>query len=69
MEKDWIKVYTAPEEYHAKLILSLLENHELHPVMMDKKDDGFRIGHAEVYVPPGEAEKAFHIIKSNTVEE
>ena len=65
MEKNWIKVYTASEEYQAQLIVSLLEKYELHPVMMDKKDDEFRIGYAEVYVAQEEEERAVEIIESN----
>ena len=65
MEKNWIKVYTASEEYQAQLIVSLLEKYELQPVMMDKKDDEFRIGYAEVYVAQEEEERAVEIIESN----
>ena len=65
MESDWIKIYDSDEEYQAKLIKDLLENHGLHPVLLDKKDDEFRLGHAEVYVSKEEAEKAASVIKEN----
>ena len=65
MQEGWIKVYESDEEYQAVLIRELLENHGLHPVLMDKKDDEFRIGHAEVYVSGEEIDKARDVIESN----
>ncbi len=65
MQEGWIKVYESDEEYQAVLIRELLENHGLHPVLMDKKDDEFRIGHAEVYVSNEEIDKAREVIESN----
>ena len=38
----------------------------MRPVLLDRKDDGFRIGVAEVYVAPEEADKAKKIIDKNT---
>jgi hypothetical protein len=65
MVEGWLKVYSADEEYQAAVIKNLLENNGLHPVILDRKDDEFRIGFAEVYVSPEEASKAAEIIKSN----
>lgn len=65
MEAGWIKVFSANEEYQAEVIKSLLENNGLLPVLLDKKDDEFRIGVAEIYVAPQEAEKAKTIITEN----
>jgi len=65
MLEGWTKVYTATEEYQAEIIKSLLSNNGLNPIMLDKKDDGFRIGNAEIYTKREEAKKAFEIIKTN----
>lgn len=65
MEAGWIKVFTADEEYQAEVIKSLLTNNGLLPVLLDKKDDEFRLGVAEVYVSPEEAEKAKAVIAEN----
>ncbi|MEM6965238.1 MAG: DUF2007 domain-containing protein [Bacteroidota bacterium] len=65
MEVGWLKIYSANEEYQAEVIKSLLESHGLHPVLLDKKDDEFRLGVAEVYVAPEEADKAKLIIEEN----
>lgn len=53
------------EEYQAVLIKDLLEGNGLHPVLMDKKDDEFLIGYAEVYVAGPEAERARKVMEDN----
>lgn len=69
MIEDWIRIYTSSEEYQAALIVELLKNHGLHPVLMDRRDDEFLIGEAEVYVAPEEAEDAQKVIDSNKKKE
>ena len=59
-------VYQADEEYKAEIIRQLLESGKLHPVVMDRKDDEFRIGNVEVYVSPLEADIAVRLIKANS---
>ena len=65
MEKGWVICYQADEEYMAELVVKLLENHGLHPVMMDHRDSEFRVGNVEVYISPQEREKALKIIEEN----
>jgi hypothetical protein len=65
MEEGWILIYRSDEEYQAFVIKQLLEEHSLHPVLMDRKDDEFRLGQAEVYVAETEAEKAKEVIQNN----
>lgn len=69
MEDGWSVVYRSGHEYQAALVLEILEQHGLHPVLLDKKDDEFHIGEVEVYVAPEEAEKAITVISENVVEE
>ena len=69
MQDGWILVYQADEEYKGEVIKQLLENNNLHPVMLDHKDDEFRIGTVEVYVSPLEAEAARAAIEENQEEE
>ncbi|MBK8505324.1 MAG: DUF2007 domain-containing protein [Saprospiraceae bacterium] len=66
MQEGWILVYQADEEYKAEIIKQLLESSELHPVVMDRKDDEFRIGNVEVYVSPLEADAAIQLIRANS---
>ena len=65
MEESWICIYQADEEYKAEIIKQLLEKHDLHPVLMDHKDDEFRIGQVELYISPLEAESAKMVIEQN----
>lgn len=65
MEEGWVKIYVSDEEYQAVLIKELLENHGLHPVYMDKRDDEFRLGEAQVYISPEELEEAKRVITEN----
>ncbi|MCB0687449.1 MAG: DUF2007 domain-containing protein [Saprospiraceae bacterium] len=69
MEDGWILVYQADEEYKAEVIRQLLEHNGLHPVLMDHKDDEFRIGSVELFVSALEAEKANAIIENNRSED
>ena len=65
MIENWIRVYQVDEEYQAEIVKSLLEKYDLHPVLMDRKDDEFRLGFAEIFVAPEEAKKAMEIIRKN----
>ncbi len=65
MEKDWKLIYQADEEYKGMVVKQLLENHGLHPVLMDHKDDEFRIGQVEIFISPLEEAAAKAIIKEN----
>jgi len=64
--KGWIKVYSSNEEYQAVIINSLLSQNGLKTVILDQKDDGFRLGFSDVYASSVEAEKAFKIIQANS---
>ena len=65
MTDNWIRIYRADEEYQVKIIQQLLEGYGLHPVVMDRKDDEFRIGEVELFIAPEEAGKAQQIISEN----
>ena len=69
MIEGWTAVYRSAHEYQAALIADILEEHGLHPVIMDRKDDEFLIGDVEVYVAPEEAEQAKRVIGENATEE
>ncbi|MCB0669123.1 MAG: hypothetical protein KDC80_25035 [Saprospiraceae bacterium] len=69
MQDGWIMVYQADEEYKGEIVKQLLENNNLHPVLLDHKDDEFRIGSVEIYVSPLEAEAAQKVIAQNQTKE
>lgn len=66
MEDGWILIYQTDEEYKGEIIRQLLENNNLHPVLLDQKDDGFRIGEVGIYVSQLEADDAKNIIAQNS---
>jgi len=65
MTEGWIMCYQADEEYKVEVIKKLLENAELHPVMMDHRDSEFRVGNVELLIAPEEHEVALKIIEEN----
>jgi len=65
MEKDWVLIYQADEEYKAEIIKQLLEDNGLHPVLMDHKDNEFRLGQVELFVSPLEMDQAKTVIAEN----
>ena len=65
MVEGWNKIYSSDHRYQAALIKELLEEYNLHPVVLDRKDQEFLVGEAEVYVAPEETEKALQVIRDN----
>lgn len=68
MEDGWSVVYRSGHEYQASLMLEILEQHGLHPVLLDHKDDEFHIGEVEIYVAAEETEQAAKIISENVLD-
>jgi hypothetical protein len=59
---DWQKVYQDDLEYRAEIVRAVLEDQELHPVLLNKKDSNYQFGHFEVQVAPEHVIKALKII-------
>ncbi len=68
MEKDWVLIYRADEEYQGEIIKQLLLDNGLHPVLLERKDDEFRIGQVEVFISPLELQKAKEVMTKNEEE-
>ncbi len=68
MEKDWVLIYQADEEYQGEIMKQLLLDNGLHPVLLDRKDDEFRIGQVELFISPLEQEEAREIMAKNEEE-
>lgn len=60
---DWQKVYEDNMSYRAEIVKSLLEERDMNPVIMDKKDSAYQLGHFEVYVSPEHTLQAIKLIK------
>jgi hypothetical protein len=50
MEKEWVKVFEAPDELKIDLARQLLANIEIDSVVINKKDRSYGIGDIEIYV-------------------
>lgn len=60
---DWQKVYEDNVAYRAEIVKAILEERDMNPVMMNKKDTSYHLGHFEIYVAPDYTIRALHIIK------
>lgn len=59
---DWQKVYQDNQEYRAEIVRAVLEDQNLQPVLVNKKDSNYPIGHFEVQVARQHVMKALKII-------
>ncbi len=51
MQEHWVKVIDCDEEYQAEIIKQKLREYGIPSIMVDKRDDAFKTGFAEVRVP------------------
>jgi hypothetical protein len=61
----WQKVFTADQIIRAEIVKSILEEHDLQPVIISKKDSAYNLGQYEVHVPADNILKAIKIIKDD----
>lgn len=61
----WQKVFTSDLPYRAEIVRAVLEENGLSPVLINKKDTLYQIGHYEVHVVPEDVLKAIKIIKDD----
>lgn len=63
MEKDWVKIYTTAQQQKADLVLTLLQEHEIEVVKLNKQDSSYlRFGEVELYVHANQFQEAIEII-------
>jgi len=60
---SWQKVYQSNLEHKASIVKSILDEHDLDPVVLSKKDSSYQIGLFEVPVAPDNVMKAVKIIE------
>lgn len=63
MEKDWKKVYTGSNFYKIELIRQVLEDRDIHAVILNKQDSSYKFGQIELYVHESNVEGAKEIIE------
>lgn len=62
MEKDWLMLFSTPDEMRASFVKNILEKEGINPVLLNKKASPYGLGEVEIYVWWQEAEKAIQII-------
>jgi Putative prokaryotic signal transducing protein len=66
MEKSWIKIYTSTNSFQASLVSSVLKDHQIDVVEMNKKDSSYlNFGEIELYIHPRHFDEAIEIIIKN----
>jgi hypothetical protein len=61
---NWISVFSTHQAHQAEIVKTLLEEEELKPVVINKKDSSYKFGYYEVFVLQEEAFKAANLIEN-----
>lgn len=66
MENNWIKIYTSDSTYKAAIVSSVLKDHSIDVVELNKKDSSYlNFGEVELYIHPKHFDEAIEIIIKN----
>lgn len=66
MEKDWIKIYSSANSYNASLVSTILQDHDIEVVEINKRDSSYmNFGEVELYIHPKNFDTAIEIIIKN----
>lgn len=60
---DWQKVYQNSIQHKVSIVKAVLDDHNLNPVIVNKKDSSYQLGYFEVHVAPDNVMKALKIIE------
>jgi type III secretory pathway lipoprotein EscJ len=63
MQSNWQRVYTSDLQYRAEIVKAVLAEHNIHAVLIDKKDSAYHFGNIELYVAPEQVLTAIKIIE------
>jgi hypothetical protein len=63
MKEQNISVYTTDQIHQSEIIRSLLQQNEIEPFILNKRDSMYPVGYIEVFVSENDAEKARKIIE------
>jgi hypothetical protein len=61
--KDWQIIYKTGNGFHAEMVKGILDENEMQPVLVDKKDTSYHFGLFEIYVAPENVMRALKIIE------
>ena len=62
MMKNWQVVYKSENAHRAEIVRAILDEEELSPVLINKKDSNYHFGLFEVYVSPDNVIRALKIL-------
>lgn len=60
---SWQKVFEDHSLHRAEIVKSILDDRDLNPVLINKKDTSYQFGNFEVHVAPDHVLRALHIIR------
>ncbi|MBK6265780.1 hypothetical protein JKA74_12110 [Marivirga sp. S37H4] len=60
----WQSIFTTDKLYRAEIVKDFLSDQQLQPIIVDKKDSAYQLGHFEVMVTSDEVLRAIKIIEN-----
>ena len=63
MEKGWKQVYITRERYRAQMAKDILEQNDVHAVIMNHRDSAYPIGDIELYVREEDEMRSLELLK------
>jgi len=66
MEQGWVKIYTSDLDFKANMVSTVLKDHDIDVIIMNKKDSSYlAFGAIELYIHQANFDKAIEIIIKN----
>ena len=62
---QWKTVFKTEQQYQAEIVKDVLEEHGLHPVIINKKDSSYHFGYFEVHISEDQVLEAMQIIRND----
>ncbi|NQZ75224.1 MAG: hypothetical protein HRT61_03800 [Ekhidna sp.] len=63
--RDWQSVYKDDREHRAVIVKDVLEDMDMHPVLINKKVSAYGFGNFEIFVAPDQVIRAIRVIKED----
>jgi len=60
---NWQKVYEDSSSHRAEIVKAVLDDRDMNPVLVNKKDSSYQFGQFEVHVAPDHVLRAIKIVK------
>ncbi|RED99579.1 putative signal transducing protein [Marinoscillum furvescens] len=63
--RDWQTVFRDTLQYRAEIVKAVLEDHNMQPVLLNKKDSAYQLGFFEIKVAPEHVIQALKLINDD----